>query len=187
MVRVRIKGLRALERRFNLGFRIAISRTLRNKALRNRVGIIVEQDIRKNFNETASPVTQKFREYFEKFNKTHPDYKRSKINITFTGDLLRDLANNVKADIRGAAFVIEHSNKKHPNLKSGSGKKRTVQVTSLKTKKTRNVEQKRTHREISEFVKKKGYDYLYISDSAQLQIIALIKKVLLNNIEKELG
>ena len=189
MARIKINGLKELERRFTLATRLAISKTLRDKILRNDVGLIVENDIRKNFNEKASKVTQDFREYFEQFNKTHPSYRRSKINITFTGELLRDLATNVKGDIKNRQLVIEHSDRKHSSLKDGGNtfKKKTVQVTSLKTKKTRSVEQKKTHKQISEFVQSKGYDYIKVSDEAQDKIIALIEKVLLNNIQKELG
>jgi len=189
MATVEIKGIKELTKRFKLGAKIAISKTLRSKDLRNSIGNVVENDIRKNFNEKASSVTQSFREYFEQFNSTHPDYKRSKINITFTGDLLRDLATNVKFNVPKGLLVIAHSDKKHKRLndpaKTFSSK--TAEVSSLKTKKVRKVTIAASHKDISKAIQKRGFDYIKITPDAERQIIVLIQKTLLNNLRKELS
>lgn len=188
---INVRGLTELRRKLKSKFKIVINRTLRDKGLRLKIGRIIENDIRKNFGGNksvlASPVTQAFREYFEQFNKTHPDYRRPKINITFSGALLNDLANNVKADTTKLAFIIEHSNKKHPGYKDGGKtfKPRTVQVTSLSNRKTRNVKQKRSYKEIGEFVVDKGYDYLTVSAAAEKIIIDLIKKRITDEITRQ--
>lgn len=186
MANVTVKGMAALRRRLNSKAKVVINKTIRNKSLRDKIGKIVADDIRKNFNEPAGDATQAFREFLEQFNKTHPDYKRSKINITFTGELLDDLASNVKADTINLGFIIEHSKKPHSIYKSGGTfSPRKVQVTSLKTQKTRNVTQKRTHKEISEFIQKKGYDYLKVTDDAKRKIIKLVRDEIFDNIKKE--
>jgi len=178
MAKVKTKGLLELRKKLNSVFKIAINKSLRDKKLRDDVGKAIVENIRNNPNRTwlASQVTKEFREYFEQFNTTHPDYRRSKINITFTGELLNDLARNVKADTNNLALIIEHSNKSHKNYKSGGlFKPKSVQVTSLKSKKTRNVVQKKTHKEISGYVQDKGYDYLQIDDKTTKIITELIR------------
>jgi hypothetical protein len=185
MAKVRIIGLDKIRSRVEAKLKIAINRALRDKNLRDTVGLIIEKDIRANYNKKASPVTESFREFFEQFNETHPDYRRSKINITFTGELLRDLAKNVKADTVNLALVIEHSEKKHKPYASGEKRKRgkkKISVTSLKSRKEREVgaafsEQKLTNKEISEFVLKK-HDYMNVTREAEVEIVKEIKMVL---------
>lgn len=188
---IQVRGLADLRRKLKAKFKKVINNTLRDKALRLKIGKVIEQDIRDNFGGNmsvlASQTTREFREYFEQFNKTHPDYRRPKINITFTGKLLEDLANNVKADTTKLSFIVAHSNKKHPGYKDGGRtfKPRTVQVTSLKTRKTTNRQQKRTYKEIGEFVVDNGYDYLTVSDRAEKIILDLIKKRITDELNKQ--
>jgi hypothetical protein len=193
---IKVNGLTKLRNVLKRKFKIIINKTLRDKALRLRVGKIVEQDIRDNFNETPAEFTKDMRAYLEQFNKTHPDYRRSKINITFTGELLDDLAKNVKADTTKLAFIIEHSNKKHKAYKQASQTKRgrKVTVTSLKSRKTRDVrdtfskQERKTHKEISEhIINDHGYDYLKISDKAEKDILKLIRNTILDNVRREFG
>ena len=189
MAVVKIRNLSQLRKNLNAKFKIVINKTLRSKNLRDQVGKVVAQDIRDNFENgtsvLASPITQAFREFLEQYNSTHPDYRRRKINITFTGELLNDLASNVKADTINLGFIIEHSNKKHSTYKSGGTfAKKTVKVTSLKTKKTTDREQKLTHRQISDHVIARGYDYLKVSDKGKKEILKLVQKEILANIKQ---
>ncbi len=185
---VKVRGLTELRKKLNSKFKVVINKTLRDKATRLEVGKIIAQDIRDNFNEDASEITQAFREFFEQYNTTHPDYRRSKINITFTGELLEDLATNVKADTTKLAFIVEHSDKKHANYKSGGTfKDKKAGVTSLKTQKTRNITVKQSHRRISDKLIAMGYDYLKVSDDAEKKILQLLKSKILENIKREFG
>ena len=188
---VKIKGLQELRKRLNYRFKIVMNKTLRDKALRLEIGKIIAQDIRDNFDNgttvLASPITRAFREFLEQYNSTHPDYRRARINITFTGELLDDLAKNVKADTTKLAFVVEHSNKKHKNYKSGGTFKGKKEQVTSKAGKTRNVTVRLTHKEITEHLIKKGYDYIKVSDDAEKIILKLIKNKILENIKREFG
>jgi hypothetical protein len=185
MATVRIIGLDKIRSRVEANLKIAINRALRDKNLRDKVGLIIEKDIRANYSKKASPATESFRKFFEQFNETHPDYRRSKINITLTGELLKDLAKNVKADTVNLALVVEHSEKKHRPYASGEKKKRgkkKISVTSLRSKKEREVgmafsEKKLTNKEISEFVLKK-HNYMKVTKEAEVKIVKEIKTVL---------
>jgi hypothetical protein len=191
---IKVKGLTQLRRKLQSKFKLIINKTLRDKSLRLKVGKIVEQDIRDNFSESASPFTQAMREYLEQFNTTHPDYRRSKINITFTGDLLEDLASNVKADTVRLAFIVDHSNKKHKRYKQPSDvtKGKKIQVTSLRSRKTRDVRDsfakapQLTHKQISNhLINDLKYDYLNVTKGAESEILLLIKKTIMDNIKRE--
>lgn len=131
--------------------RKAVIKAARDPEIRSGIGEIVVDDIQDNPVATAGQTTQMFREYLEQFNTTDEKYKRPKINITFTGDLMKDLKQNVKSDIQGmqVSYIIEQSNKIHKNLKTGS-----------KKKKGGKPRQKFTHKEIGQFVEQKGYNYL---------------------------
>ncbi len=193
MAKIKIRNINQLANRFKINTRVAILKTLRDKRLRDKAGRIIEQDIRDNFNEIPSQATKEFREFFEQFNQTHPDYRRGKINITFTGELLRDLATNVKLQSQELALVFEHSNKKHKQLKSGARDRgRRIQVTSLSTRNTRDVRDtfattpKKTHKEISGYIQDLGYDYIQLSSGGQSKIVDLLREAIFNNIKKEL-
>jgi hypothetical protein len=189
MARVTIRNLNQLRKKLNSKFKVVINKTLRDKGLRLKIGRIIEADIRKNFNKTVkSDATLAFRKYFEQYNETHPTYNRSKINITFTGELLNDLATNVLADTTNLGFIIGHSDKKHSFYKTaGKSKRRTVAVTSLKTRKTTNRAVKKTHKEISDYIiKDHGYEYLEVTDDAKDKIIKLVKDSIFDNIKREL-
>lgn len=188
MAVVEIKGLKSFQRKLQTRVKASIRKTLRDKSLRKKVGDIVAQDIRDNYKATPKKFTKEMREWLEEFNQTHKDYDRDKINITFTGELLEDLANNIKADTTRLAFVIEHSNKKHKNYKTkGKGlKPRKVQVTSLKTRKTSNVAVKKSYQQISKYIREDhGHDYLKVSTHGQAKIIKLIRNKIFDNIQRE--
>jgi len=164
MAIARVKNTQAVRRLVGSRFKVAITKMLRSKELRLKVGRIVEEDIRKNFRKSVtSKATLAFRKYYEKYNPTHPDYNRRIINITFTGDLLEDLAKNVKADTNKLELIVEHSDKKHK---------------LYKLRKRKGGRKRHSHKEISEFVISKGYDYLQITDKASAKIRKLVQEEL---------
>tara|TARA_R110000868_G_C10972548_1_gene770429 strand:- start:19898 stop:20476 length:579 start_codon:yes stop_codon:yes gene_type:complete len=181
---IKITGLTQLRRKLNSKFKIVMNKTMRDKILRNKVGAIIAADIRKNFKRTPSSATRKFREYFEKYNDTHSDYDINNINITFTGELLNDLASNVKADTVNLLFIVEHSDKKHKLLKGArKSKAKTITVTS-KSGKSRQARPQKTNKEISEIlINDLKLDYLKVTDSAQSEIIKLLRKEISKNIK----
>lgn len=186
MAKLRIKRLKTVQSKV----RKAITSAARKKEVRDGIGEIIVDHIKDNPLGNASPVTQDFRAFFEQFNKTDSKYRRSKINITFTGELLDDLRKNVKVDTTTGEvrYIIEQSDKQHKNYKSGDKKRgvkplfktKKVEVTSLKTKKTRKVELKKTHKQIGKYVEQKGYDYL----TFDLKLLDKVITFISNSIDK---
>jgi hypothetical protein len=175
MAKITLKGLQGLRQKLGSRFKIAINKTLRDKQLRQKIGEIVESDIRETFKAIPAPATKQIREYYEKYNPTHPAYSRNKINITFTGELLRDLITNVKADTTRIAFIVEHSNKKHKLYKLSP-------KSDLKRKVNRKPRTRATYREIQGYLAKLGYDYLEITPTAADKITDTLREVLLKNV-----
>lgn len=175
MAKITLKGLQGLRQRLGARFKIAINKTLRDKQLREDIGKIVESDIRETFKKIPSQATVKIREYYEKYNPTHPAYSRNRINITFTGELLADLIKNVKADTTRIAFIVEHSDKKHKLYK-------LAPKSDLKRKVTRKPRSRATYKEIQGYLAKLGYDYLEISPNAADKITDRLREVLLKNV-----
>lgn len=140
----------------------AVRKSARDPEIREGIGTLIVNDIQANPAGSAGEVTKAFREFFEQYNDTDKKYSRGKINITFTGDLMRDLKKNVKANLEGdtVTYVIEQSDKPHKNLKSGGAFKPKTVKGKTKKGKTVNRQVKHTHKEIGRFVEKKGYDYL---------------------------
>lgn len=187
----------------------------RSKDIRNEVGKIVVDDIRNTNYGTPAPMTIDLREYYSKYNKTHPKYKLKKINITFTGELLDDLQKNVKAEFKDGkiSYILEHSNKSHKPYKQASDsiKGKSPQVTSLRTRRTRGVDDKfsknyyeesyydrktgtmKTRRRqvkvpykfISIQLRKRlGYNYFNMSDKTMLKIKNTISKLIIKTLRK---
>jgi|688.fasta_scaffold876883_2 hypothetical protein len=124
---VSIKGIKQLEARLNRKLRVQLNRLFRDESLRDKIGEIVVKDIKENYVSKKPPKesTLKWREIHDKINSTDPAYDKNSIKAVFTGELLNDLRNNIKADTNNKKFVIEHSNNKHskyngPNGKTGS-------------------------------------------------------------------
>lgn len=178
--RVKVTGLK----NFQSQIVKEIRKILRDKTTRQSVGRIVVAGIRSSSFGEPSNVTMQFRKFFEQYNKTHPEYRRSNINITFTGELLNDLQKNVKADFGGGKneYIIEHSGKLHKGYDSGEARKkgkRKIEVTSLKSKKTRETRQKYSRQRISyqmisEYLIEKGYDYLQLNDATINRVLRYI-------------
>jgi len=181
MAKLRVKNIKKVIS----NFRREVTKVARDKETRMEVGEIVVEDIQDNPVARAGKVTQQFRRYFEKYNSTDPKYKRSQINITFTGELMEDLKKNVKVDTTGGKleYVIRQSDKQHKNYKSGSKKpKKKIAVTNLKTRETKERVYRATHNQVRRYVEDKGYEYLKFSQ----RVIDKLGKFLQNKLYTEL-
>lgn len=166
----------------------AIIKAARDKDIRLGIGELIVEDIQDNPLASAGDVTQSFRQFFEQFNRTDPKYRRTKINMTFTGELMKDLKRNVKADIQGTSvsYIIEQSGRFHKNLKSGGTfKPKTTTVKNKKGKKSKR-QVKKTHKEIGQFVEAKGYDYLSFKPRLLDKLSQFIQRKLGENVQKNL-
>lgn len=167
MATVKVKGLKELRKSLNRKTKIAINKVFRQKQIRQGVASILVESIRDFIFNSASPATQRVREYLETYNSTHPNYDRRLINITFTGDLLNDLIRNAKADTTNLAIIIEHSQKPKKGYKTKNGR----------------INSKLTYQKLSKIiVEDKKYDYFKVS----AQTIVKIKKFIISKLESEI-
>ena len=166
MAKLKITNLKQIQTKL----RFKVTKALRDPEIRKGVAEIVVSEIQKD-SSPAGKVTQKWREYLEQGNATDKAYKRSKINITFTGDLLRDLITNVKAKFGSgkSEYIIEHSKKRHKKYKKPNGK-----LSKGKAK---------TMQEISGYVQDLGYDYLKFSDNTQSKVIKFVREKIFKNLK----
>lgn len=151
--------------RVKTNVRKQITKSLRDESFRRGVGEIVTDQIQNEKIPVSSKATRAWRKYLEKGNKPlDPNYDPDFINITFTGEQLKDLRQNVKARLGNtrAEFVIEHSNKKHKKYKKPNGK---VTQGSVKT-----------YKQISQFIIAKGYNYLRFSRKSKERVTEFIKE-----------
>jgi len=120
MAKIKVTNLK----RIQSALRQKIVKALRDKDIRGEVGTLTGDQIQSTTFKSAAESTQKTRKLLEKKNKTHPTYARSKINITFTGELLDDLRKNVKLEGSGGdyKYIIDNSEKKHKRYKGAKGK-----------------------------------------------------------------
>lgn len=143
----------------------------RSEDLRQSIGETVVKDIKKKNFGTPQESTIKWRKKNEKFNQTDPSYGRSRINITFTGELLEDLKNNVRTDTTGGEikFEIGHSSKLHKKYNKQGGKaggKRS------------------TYQEISSgIIDKWGHNYLKFSDKTLRKVLKLVRSTILRKVK----
>ena len=167
MAKVKVGNLKKIKSQL----RKEIIKGLRDKEVRREIGNFIAEGIKDNFNE---PVTSKktlaFRKYYERANTTDPKYNRLKINITFTGELLKDLMNNVKfkSTAGKASYEIGHSDKQHKLYKKPKGVK--------KRKKTKGKRERSTYKEIQGYIEKNGYDYLDISEDLGRELVKFIRR-----------
>ena len=129
MARLRIKNLNQI----NTTLRKKITKALRSPTIRKGVGEVVVQDIRKASFGSPSKLYKKWRESNSQYNKLHPSYNLSNINITFTGELLNDLQKNMRVDTTGGGveFVIEHSEGMHKPYKTKTGKTKSASYQDI--------------------------------------------------------
>ena len=190
MAKLKVKNLKQVQN----SIRKDLTKILREKSVRQGVAEIVVNEIRSTKFGTAHKFTVKMREYLKQFNKVHEKFKMNDIRITFTGELLNDLIKNIKASFNKGTvdYVIEHSDKMHKVYRQASNsKKKKIEVTSLKTKKTRDVrdfsskQKPVSYKTISEnIIHKNGYDYLKFSESTKEKVIEFIRKTLFNKLKK---
>ena len=166
MAKLKIKNLRQVK----TSIRKEITKGLRDKKIREGVGEIIVDQIQGEPVPVTSKVTTAWRKYLEKGNTPSSRYSRSQINITFTGDLLKDLKNNVKARFGAgkAEYVIEQSNKKHKKYKTPDGK-------PIKG-------DRQSYKDISDFIIKRGYNYLTFSSQSKKRVIEFIRERLFKNL-----
>jgi len=161
MAKVKVTGLKKVRS----DIRKFITKELRQKELRAEVGDIVVQSIRATKYGTPAASTKKWRKRYDKLNKTHDTYRQNNINVTFTGELLNDLAGNVKAKSTGGQFVyvVEHSSKLHKKYNGVSGK----------------IGKRVKYSTISDgIINKHGYDYLNISKGTLKKVVSHINRTL---------
>jgi hypothetical protein len=163
MAKLKIKNLKQVQNKI----RKDLTKSLRAKSMRDGVGQIVADDIQDSDYGRPSDSYRDWREMNEGLNKTHSKYNTDKINITFTGALLKDLASNVKLSLTGgkAEYVIEQSDKMHKPYKTKKGKTKSA---SFKT--------------IGEGVSR-YYKYLTFSSKSKKKVLKFIKDNLFNKLK----
>lgn len=164
MARVKIEGIKSLEKKLKLSYRAAIRKMLRSKPVRLEVGDIFVKDIKENVDfGTPSESTLKWRKRYDSLNQTDPAYKRNKIKGVFTGELFEDLKNNVKADTTQLSWEISHSKKKHKKYQGV----------------TKKIGSRSSYQDISKgLVDKLGYDYFQLSSKGKNKILKVVKREL---------
>lgn len=162
MAKIKVTGIKELSEKLNRNLRIELNKIFSNADLRNRVGEIIVSDIKANTDfGSPAPSTLKWRERYEKTNKTDPAYQRDKLNATFTGELLDDLQKNVKGFPTSLTFEIGHSDKLHSQYNGKKGK----------------IGKKTPYKVISQnLIEELEYDYFRLSQQAQRLIVEEIKK-----------
>jgi len=165
MAKVKVTNLKRVSTRI----RKAITKAARDKVVREAVGEAAVDGIKSSSFGTPAPSTVDWRKRYEKTNETDKSYKRNKINITFTGELLNDLANNVKVSTTGGAirYIIEHSKKLHK--KYNGVKKKIGKRVPYKT--------------ISKGVQGHGYEYLTFTKKTKDKILKAFKKAIFNKLK----
>jgi hypothetical protein len=164
MAKIKIKGVKEVSDKLNRNIRIELNKILRDPALRQKVGQIVVDDIKANVDfGSPAPKTLKWRETYDQINATDPAYSRNKLNAVFTGELLEDLKNNVRAFPTELTFEIAHSDKRHKKYQG---------VTKM-------IGSRSKYSEISKgLVKDLGYNYFKLTNKAKDKITELIKEEL---------
>jgi hypothetical protein len=155
MAKVRVKNLRQVKSSIRKKF----VKALRSQKIRDEIGQLYKEAVQLTEFPVTSEATKAWRRYLEQANKTAAEYSRNKINATFTGELMDDLASNVKAKLgqKQAEYVIANSKKLHKKYKKPNGK-------PVKGK-------RQSYEEIAGHLKKLGYDYLdaeYLTNNQEL-------------------
>ena len=155
MAKLRVKNLKQVQNKI----RKDLTKSLRAKSMRDGVGKIVADEIQDSDYGRQSDSYYDWRSDNDGLNKTHPKYGRDKINITFTGALLKDLASNVKLSLSAgkAEYVIEQSDKMHKPYKTQKGKTKSA-----------------TFKTIGESVSK-YYKYLTFNSKSKKKVLKFIK------------
>lgn len=114
MARIKIKGVQELAKQLNRKIKIQLNKLFRDKDLRNKIGMMVVADIKKNFKgRGAADSTIDWREFYDEIHVKDPAFEMDRAKAIYTGELLNDLAKNVKGITTIKAFEISHSSKLH--------------------------------------------------------------------------
>ena len=161
MAQIKIKGVQELAKQLNRNIKIQINKLFRDKDLRNKIGMMVVADIKKNFKgRNAADSTIEWRKIYEQYNTTDPAYDRKKAKAIFTGELLNDLAKNVKGITTIKAFEISHSSKLHKKYQGV----------------TKKIGKRIPYDKLSEIlVNDLKIDYFVLSKKAQKEISGIVK------------
>jgi hypothetical protein len=193
MAKIKVTGVSKVQS----ALRKQITKILRDKETRQGVGEIVVNDIRDTDFGDASKFTKEMREYLEPHNKPlHPKYDPDKIKITFTGELLEDLQNNVRARTtnKSAEYVIEHSNKTHKPYKQPKGKAKKFKDKKFKDTRfdPKTGKFKQTNKQVrvpykfisTQLIKRLGYNYLKFSSKTEDKLIKFVRKQIFDKLSK---
>lgn len=167
MANIKIKGINQLQNKLNRSLKIEINKLFRDKELRLKIGQIVVADIKENYvggTVDSNSSTYKWRERYDQLNTTDPKYDRNKIKALFTGELLNDLATNIKADTINKQFVLEHSSKLHKKYQ-GVTKKIGSRIAFDKLS--------------GYLIDDMGYDYMVLTDETKKEIVKLVREKIL--------
>ena len=163
MAKLKVKNLKQVQ----TSLRMKIRKELRSKDVAKGVAEVVVGEIQDgDFGRPSEPYRD-WREMNDDLNDTDPKYEIDKINITFTGELLKDLIKNVKASFSGnkSEYVLEHTDGTHKAYKTKSGK----------TKRS-------SYKDISKGVQK-YYPYLKFSSKTQSKVIKFIRDKVFKNLK----
>lgn len=166
MAKLRVKNLKQVQS----NIRKSIIRAARSPDIRQGVADTVVDQIQKE-TSAASAATKVWRKYFSKKNKTDPAHIPDKINITFTGEQLKDLKKKPLVDTTGGKiqYIIQHTQGKHKKYKKPNG--RTTKGAAKK------------YTEIYEYLKDMGYDYLTFSSKSKARVIKFIRANIFKNLK----
>lgn len=160
MAKVKVTNLRKV----NTAIRKKITKAARDKEVREAVGEAVVTGIQETRFSAPSMRTLEWRKRYDKLNKTDKAYKRSKINITFTGELLNDLKNNVKVSSTTGAilYIIEHSKKLHKKYQGV----------------TKKIGSRSSYSDISKGIQSHGHNYLEFSPKTLKRVLKEFRKAI---------
>ena len=166
MAKVNFKGIQKVQSTI----RKEIVKELRKKETRQEFGALVIRGIKDTTLGAPKDSTLKWRERYDRLNNTDKSYQRNKINLTFTGDLLEDLKNNIRVNATGkqVAFEIENSNKKHRKYQGV----------------TKKIGSRSAYSKIQEGLNNMGYRYPFIDKNTLKDLNKLITTILRASLRK---
>ena len=163
MAKLNVTNLKEVE----TSLRLKITKELRSKEIRNGVAEIIVKEIQDGDFGAPSESYRDWREMNDGINQTDKKYDIGKINITFTGELLKDLIKNVRASFRAgkASYILEHSDNLHKPYKTKKGKTKSS-----------------SYKDISSGLQR-YYPYLKFSDKTQSKVIKFIRDKIFKNLK----
>jgi hypothetical protein len=147
-----------------------VTKELRSKEIRGALGEIVAEEIKQTDQGFPSPGTLDFRERYDTLNKTDPEYNRFQIKMVFTGELLKDLARNVRLSTEGGkiVFTFLNSDKKHKKYQG----------------KTKKIGSQSPYSVIAKGLNDLGYKYPFITDKALSMAREFVRKTILEKLKR---